>query len=60
MNVLSWKTTPIERPVCKQTVMEGYEVPVVTHHGCSTIQEMVCSYACAQEFRMKNLREKGL
>jgi len=42
--------------VCGQAVMEGYEIPVVTHLGCSTIQDFVCSKACQETRYVKQIR----
>jgi len=42
--------------VCQQTMMEGFEIPVVTHLGCSTIQDFVCSRACQEARYVKQIR----
>ena len=42
--------------VCGQSVMEGFEIPVVTHYGCSTIQDFVCSKACQEVWHIKQIR----
>jgi len=46
----------LECCVCQQSVMEGFEIPVVTHYGCSTIQDFVCSKACQHRRYVKYLR----
>lgn len=47
-------------PVCKQTVMEGFEYFVVVHQGCSTFQDTCCSVACVADYKLNMLREQGL
>jgi len=42
--------------VCKQTMMEGFEIPVVKTVGCSTIQDFVCSNACAEVWNIRQIR----
>ena len=45
-------------PMCGQTIMEGFEYPVVKHSGLSTIQDFVCSAACAADYKLDNLRSR--
>ena len=42
--------------VCQEPVLEGFEIPVVTHQGCSTIQDFVCSKACQEARYVKQIR----
>ena len=50
------KTETQQCPICTQTLMENFEVPVVKFMGTTTIQEFVCSTACKREYDEKLLR----
>lgn len=42
--------------VCPQTMMQGFEIPVVKTVGYSTIQDFVCSKVCAETWHIKQIR----
>ena len=42
--------------VCKETMMEGSEIVVVTHYGRGAVQDLVCSKVCERKRYSKYLR----
>jgi len=42
--------------VCPQTIIEGFEIPVVKPSGCATVQDFVCSKACAEAWHVRQIR----
>ena len=42
--------------VCPETMIEGFEIPVVKTVGCSTVQDFVCSNACAEVWNIRQIR----
>jgi len=46
----------LECCVCQQTMMEGFEIPVVKTVGGSTVQDFVCSKACQEVWHIRQIR----